>query len=49
MSCTEEKTLEDVDVFRPITSEEIQEFKNIIKAQQQVLDEIKHPEREEVA
>ena len=44
-----EKTLEDVDVFRPITSEEIQEFKNIIKAQQQVLDEIKHPEREEVA
>lgn len=44
-----EKTLEEVDVFRPITSEEIQEFKNIIKAQQQVLDEIKHPEREEVA
>lgn len=44
-----EKTLEDVDVFRPITSEDMQEFKNIIKAQQQVLDEIKHPEREEVA
>lgn len=44
-----EKNLEDVDVFRPITSEEMQEFKNIIKAQQQVLDEIKHPEIVEVA
>ena len=44
-----EKNIEDVEVFRPITSEEMREFKNIIKAQQQVIDEIKHPEREEVA
>jgi hypothetical protein len=44
-----EQNLEDVDVFRPVTSEEMYEFKYIIKAQQQVLDEIKHPEREEVA
>lgn len=44
-----EKNIEDVEVFRPITSEEMREFKNIIKAQQQVLDEIKHPEIVEVA
>ena len=44
-----EKNLEEIDVFRPITSEEMREFKNIIKAQQQVLDEIKHPEIVEVA
>jgi len=44
-----EKNLEDGEFFRLITSEEMYEFKNIIKAQQQVLDEIKHPEREEVA
>ena len=44
-----EKNLEDGEFFRSITSEEMYEFKNIIKAQQQVIDEIKHPEREEVA
>lgn len=44
-----EKNIEDVEAFRPITSEEMREFKNIIKAQQQVLDEIKHPEIVEVA
>ena len=44
-----EKNIEDVEVFRPITSEEMREFKNIIKAQHQVLDEIKHPEIVEVA
>ena len=44
-----EKNVEEIDVFRPITSEEMQEFKNIIKAQQQVLEEIKHPEIVEVA
>lgn len=44
-----DKNIEDVEVFRPITSEEMREFKNIIKAQQQVLDEIKHPEIVEVA
>lgn len=44
-----EKNIEDVEVFRPITSEEMREFKNIIKAQQQVLDEIKHPEIVEIA
>ncbi|OOV79734.1 GmrSD restriction endonuclease domain-containing protein [Acinetobacter sp. ANC 5600] len=44
-----EKNVEEIDVFRPITSEEMQEFKNIIEAQQQVLDEIKYPEIVEVA
>ena len=44
-----EQNLEDGEFFRLITCEEMYEFKNIIKAQQQVLDEIKHPEREEVA
>ncbi|MFW2151104.1 GmrSD restriction endonuclease domain-containing protein [Acinetobacter gyllenbergii] len=44
-----EQNLEDGEFFRLITSEEMYEFKNIIKAQQQVLDEIKHPEREEIA
>lgn len=44
-----EKNLEDGEFFRSITSEEMYEFKNIIKAQQQVIDEIKHPEIVEVA
>ncbi|MBV7309879.1 DUF262 domain-containing protein [Acinetobacter sp. CWB-G5] len=44
-----EKNLEAGEVSRLASNEEMQEFKNIIKAQQQVLDEIKYPEREEVA
>jgi len=44
-----EQNLGDSESFRLITSEEMHEFENIIKAQQQVLDEIKHQERVEVA
>lgn len=44
-----EQNLEAGEVSRLASNEEMQEFKNIIKAQQQVLDEIKYPEREEVA
>lgn len=44
-----EQNLEDGEASRLATNEEMQEFKNIIKAQQQVLDEIKHQEITEVA
>jgi hypothetical protein len=44
-----EQDLEACELSRLANNEEIQEFKNIIKAQQQVLDEIKCLEREEVA
>ena len=44
-----EQNLEASEISRLATNEEMQEFKNIIKAQQQVLDEIKHQEITEVA
>lgn len=44
-----EQNLEAGEVFRLATNKEMQEFKNIVKAQQQVLHEIKNQEREEVA
>lgn len=44
-----EQNLEAGEISRLATNEEMQEFKNIIKAQQQVLDEIKYPEIVEVA
>jgi uncharacterized protein with ParB-like and HNH nuclease domain len=44
-----DQNLETGEASRLATNEEMQEFKNIIKAQQQVLDEIKHQEITEVA
>lgn len=44
-----DQNLEVGETSRLATNEEMQEFKNIIKAQQQVLDEIKHQEISEVA
>ncbi|MDO7470466.1 DUF262 domain-containing protein [Acinetobacter baumannii] len=44
-----EQNLETGEAFRLATNEEMQEFKNIIKVQQKVLDEIKYQEIIEVA
>ena len=44
-----EQDLEDGECFRAATNEEMQAYKNIIEAQQQIIDDIKHLERVEVA